>query len=165
MLLFFVIACGGPGPGKMPDCETVYQTAAEETPGETEAGFEYCAEDGDGLGAFNRTGDATCDDAGFCSTNADCADNEVCLCSTGVATDDGWRNVTVLSQCIAAYCQTDADCDGYACGLSFDLCGNPQALACRTAQDACVTDADCAEGSYCFFGGSRWACEQAQDCR
>lgn len=163
-MLLFLLACGGPGPGKMPDCQTVYQTASAETPGDAEAGYEYCAEDDDGLGAFNRTGSVTCEADGLCSTDADCEDGEVCLCGTGVAYDGGWRNVTVLSQCIAAYCETSDDCDGQACGLSFDLCGNPQALACRTSTDQCVTDADCGDGSYCFFGGERWACQAAEEC-
>jgi hypothetical protein len=160
--LLFACAGGGPKGEAGLDCETVYQTVDSETPGDTPAGYEYCAEDDDGLGAFNRVSAEECTDGGgFCATDADCDSDEVCLCGGGVAVNDGegWRGLTVLSQCVGASCTGPDDCDGYGCGLTFDASGGALALFCRTPQDTCRTDADCSVTDYCFYTGEKWACE------
>src|SRR5690606_18379163 len=55
-----------------------------------------------------------------------------------------------------------AECPLGTCGVSVynNGCGDALALACRTAGDACSSDADCQPGDHCVFDGTngRWSC-------
>jgi hypothetical protein len=162
-MLWLFLACTGGAP---PECEVVYQTVADETPGDAPSGFEYCAEEDDGRGTFNRVSTETCEEGGFCTTDEDCRTGEACLCGGGVAVDGGesWRSMTALSQCVVAACASPDDCGGLDCSLTFDVCGSAQALFCHTKQDACQTDADCGGNQFCFYNGTKWACQERGEC-
>jgi hypothetical protein len=83
---------------------------------------------------------------------------EVCLCSA--AYDDGDEGGDYLSyndsQCVRAECETDADCNGFECGVSQGLC-QVDGLFCHTAEDECHGPEDC-ENDGCAFTGTRWEC-------
>jgi hypothetical protein len=67
-----------------------------------------------------------------CRTDADCGTGEICGCGDPIG------------QCVpTANCTIDADCGaGFLCITSGDgFCG--ETFACQTAQDTCLTDADC----------------------
>ncbi|WP_044989886.1 hypothetical protein [Sorangium cellulosum] len=75
-----------------------------------------------------------------CETDAECGASEVCVCKgTGALREEH-------SVCAKALCAVDADCPGSTCGLSayFNGCWEQVTLACRTKDDACQSDADCA---------------------
>jgi len=76
-----------------------------------------------------------------CETDADCGDNQACLC------------LGVFSECIAADCRTDADCgEGSACTLdeSDPSCGPSQGrMTCTTTEDSCTSAAGCGVSDLC----------------
>ncbi|AUX27705.1 uncharacterized protein SOCEGT47_083030 [Sorangium cellulosum] len=98
-----------------------------------------------------------------CEDDADCGPSEACVCKgTGALREPH-------SVCAKARCAVDADCPGGTCGLSayFNGCGEQVTLACRTPNDACRSDADCAgserPASACVAleasdGSARWQC-------
>jgi hypothetical protein len=110
--------------------------------------YPQCVQDSGQLGEFCR-----CDYG--CQTDADCQPDQVCVCSG--AFSDGSR-----SRCVSARCRVDADCESNTCGLSsyFDGCQRREVLACRSAGDACRTDADCDDGRTCAYDphDDRWDC-------
>lgn len=74
-----------------------------------------------------------------CASDDDCGVGEVCVCK-------GAGNLSERhSVCAPAECRTDADCPEGPCGLStyHDGCSEHVALACRTKDDVCHSDAEC----------------------
>lgn len=70
-----------------------------------------------------------------CTSNADCAEDQRCGCST----------------CVEAFCSADADCDsGESCVLAL-RCGVAQGYYCTTPQDECTAG----EGE-CIYLEDRW---------
>ena len=80
----------------------------------------------------------SCDCTAVCSTDQDCGAGKVCL---SPAVSPGLEKAT----CVSAACGGNDDCESGECGLAVwsDDCGWNHDLACRTADDACRTDADC----------------------
>ncbi|XXX76990.1 ferritin-like domain-containing protein [Sorangium sp. So ce134] len=94
------------------------------------------------VSAFGQIG-AYCGCEYACETDAECGASEVCVCKgTGALREEH-------SVCAKALCAVDADCPGSTCGLSayFNGCWELVTLACRTKDDACRSDADCASAT------------------
>lgn len=89
-----------------------------------------------------------------CAGDADCGPDEACLC----AETQDW-----ITLCLPASCRTDADCDGFECGVSRDCCGIRR-LMCRTGDDACHGDAQCEEYYECQAIEDAWVCVESCDC-
>lgn len=158
-MILLAWACATPNP----TCEPLLQTTSTEEIGTDASGYDYCYGADQARGSFDRVSDVTCTGRiGDCSSDADCTDEQTCVCGAAVTTDGGARDTTVLSQCIADGCSED--CDGYACGLVLDVCGDPAGHYCRTGGDRCRLDSDCAEGSYCGHDGHTWNCVEASEC-
>jgi hypothetical protein len=87
-----------------------------------------------------------------CSTDADCEADWACYC-------DG-----PLSRCIPAECHVDSDCaDGALCrlGETVTACGGiTRRLACTSAADTCLVDAECEMCTQCLPFGEvgEWVC-------
>ncbi|MCB9741495.1 MAG: ferritin-like domain-containing protein [Alphaproteobacteria bacterium] len=97
-----------------------------------------------------------------CETDADCGEGRICL-PHGVV--DTWTSYSV---CIPAECETNADCDSGECALTAfnDGCGPAPQLTCRTPDDACRVDADCASvnnGECAPDYEGNWAC-RVEEC-
>ena len=97
-----------------------------------------------------------------CFADTDCAARAVCICSA----PDGTGN-----RCAAPGCQVDADCPGSWCSPTFGPCGlygGILSYSCHSAQDECVDDTDCSDGSagvaYCTYDPqvTHWICSSAQ---
>jgi len=73
-----------------------------------------------------------------CTTDADCGDGHLCTCGA------------LIGECIPSDCTTDADCGGLLCAsyIQYRGCDFP-AFGCQTPEDECITDRDCADGTYC----------------
>ncbi|MEM6989196.1 MAG: ferritin-like domain-containing protein [Myxococcota bacterium] len=88
---------------------------------------------------FGMLAECGCDYA--CETDADCGDDQACLCN-------GSR-----SQCVPADCRVDADCgEGSACTLETadSSCGVTDVrMTCTTPADACVSTGGCDFGEEC----------------
>jgi hypothetical protein len=145
------VGSGGEG-GAMPLADgTVECIGNHEACDRFERGF--CAVDD--LGAAGATG--VCESG--CVSDEDCATDELCLCRDASPTG---------GQCVAADCRTDADCNGYPCAPYSHGCGG--GYACKTPEDACVTDADCEPGDGCFPQGAfdvergPWQCQGRSVC-
>lgn len=102
-----------------------------------------------------------------CRIDADCAENEICVCGP----DHG--------VCSRARCVTDADCEpGALCvGLAmapgsgcFPSGFQPHEFACRRPEDECFRNADCGAGGsgdeemYCSLGENGRVCEPVPVC-
>jgi hypothetical protein len=150
----------------------------------TPSGMEWCA---DGsyhrveavacIGGWERIPGCTCDGQGVdeagtgcfdsqcyriqgCTTNDDCSVGEVCLCSAGRG-DSGYNG----NACVSADCETDADCNGYECGVTDGGHCSPFMLRCHTAEDECHGNKDCpSDRHWCEFTGTRWECVESDDC-
>ena len=95
-----------------------------------------------------------------CASDADCDSGEACLPAVASLTSADHNT------CVQASCSTDADCgtDG-ACGVSayHDGCSWDRQLTCRTSEDACRANSDCAgNGDYCSV--ATWAESEAWTC-
>lgn len=93
-----------------------------------------------------------------CASDADCAADEACL-----RPEHGLDAGIPMPQCVPAACRTNADCPSGECGVSVvpDSVTQQLQLACRTAEDLCRVDADCADhptGDICSWSGARWEC-------
>jgi hypothetical protein len=65
---------------------------------------------------------------------------------------------------VPADCETDADCNGYECGVSGGHCSQFM-LRCHTAEDECHGNAQCPpDRDWCAFTGSRWECIAPDTC-
>ncbi|WP_437813236.1 ferritin-like domain-containing protein [Sorangium sp. So ce1078] len=114
------------------------------------------------VSAFGQIG-AYCGCEYACESDAECGASEVCVCKgTGALREEH-------SVCAKARCAVDADCPDSTCGLSayFNGCWEQVTLACRTKEDACRSDADCAPdtnpGAACVAAdiegeSARWQC-------
>lgn len=81
-----------------------------------------------------------------CSTDADCAEGQRCLCGDPVG------------QCVPADCGTSAECgDGLECVTPVGSCVSSR-LACQTRGDECSSAADCQPGMICVPGSSGFIC-------
>jgi hypothetical protein len=99
----------------------------------------------DQLMVFNEcTADSDCTSSlyGFCADGAckygcrvddDCANGQACFCGE------------VIGSCITASCRSDADCPAEFPCTGYQAVGfaTPDALACQSPSDACLTDAQC----------------------
>jgi hypothetical protein len=93
-----------------------------------------------------------------CFTDGDCADDELCDCAGG---QNG------AHRCLPAECRVDADCpDGAWCSPSRSvMCANlggPVGYYCRTPDDTCTSDEECAVA--CAFDPeqSSWHCTDSR---
>ncbi|MFO0592301.1 MAG: ferritin-like domain-containing protein [Polyangiaceae bacterium] len=78
-----------------------------------------------------------------CQTDEDCGKGYICACAGTAYPDD--------ATCVQADCATPSDCASGECGFSnyYNGCYQEQAIACRTASDACRSVADCAGAQAC----------------
>ena len=82
----------------------------------------------------------------------------------GLLGGGGFLAMTAFSQCVAATCETADHCDGEACGVAFDVCGDPVGHYCRAPADVCAADADCAANERCSHNGLEWQCVEQASC-
>lgn len=105
-----------------------------------------------------------------CTSDADCAADEACLCASGILTGGGsFLYGATRRECVPATCRSSDDCGGEACGVAKDGCNWVGAgLFCRTEHDACRVDEDCPDdgNQYCSYDTSagHWACFEAAIC-
>ncbi|MCA9547603.1 MAG: hypothetical protein KC613_24540, partial [Myxococcales bacterium] len=89
-----------------------------------------------------------------CEADADCGDGQICLCDAAEG-----------SRCVRATCATNAECGPGECGLSAfdDGCGVNYSLACRTGDDTCRSNTECAQGNFeaCtpHYQTGVWSCQ------
>lgn len=97
----------------------------------------------------------------FCQTDADCGDDEACICRVSLPNSPfgGRWTLSLTSVCQRAACRTGDDCGGFACGMAASDCGGGP-LACRTADDDCRQNSDCGDRAWCVYDPdeSRWRC-------
>jgi hypothetical protein len=94
-----------------------------------------------------------------CASDSDCEKNEACVCK-GVGRVGQGHSV-----CAKAVCSTDKDCESKQCGLSIyhNGCSGVASLVCRTKNDMCKSDGDCASrGGQCAVArpepDAKWQC-------
>lgn len=94
-----------------------------------------------------------------CASDSDCGANEACVCKGAGRVGQGH------SVCAKAACSTDKDCDSKQCGLSVynNGCSAVVSLVCRTKDDTCKSDSDCASrGGQCavarLASDAKWQC-------
>lgn len=100
-----------------------------------------------------------------CSSDEDCKVGSACQCDLRSADELSlvpWHWYT-FNWCVPANCRTDADCGETRCGVSRGGCRMFEGLFCRTSEDECASDLDCAdheEGGRCAYSPEleRWAC-------
>lgn len=88
---------------------------------------EECTEPNTYCGSFDEFGGFFCSCIPGCTTDAECATGEICVCGDPVG------------RCVSSTCESDDDCDGALLCTSYDTqpsCG-PIAFACQTPQDTC----------------------------
>lgn len=98
-----------------------------------------------------------------CSRDSDCGDGQICL-PPGVDPTGPEYGI-----CITATCTTNDDCGSGECSFTSwnDGCGFIRTLACRTPEDACRLNDDCADGTYqdtCAFDRQGVMACVGQDC-
>lgn len=94
-----------------------------------------------------------------CKVDADCNDNEVCLCPTEIGED---------AKCVRASCSTLEQCDNGLCGAAKAMspCGETIQFACSDSTNVCRVDADCDVGECegnsvrkdCQIERGEWVC-------
>ena len=94
-------------------------------------------------GVFSTDGEPWCVCQYGCASDADCADDEACLCGRDSATFDtpGALRTGPISRCVPAECRTGADCASGECGV-FEFHGQVE-FACRRPNDGCRSREDC----------------------
>jgi hypothetical protein len=116
--------------------------------------------DGD---ACHSVGDEDCRCVTPCTTDADCAADEACLCG-----NSQWD--TAFTYCVRGGCRTDADCAPFECAVHKEACASFPTLQCRAAVDGCRSDADCVEeqddecGYYTAGDLLGWQCQAIGGC-
>lgn len=123
-----------------------------------------CRVDADCGGGNNRCiyyiGECLCQT--FCETDSDCGEGEACICRGVVPSTrpGGAQTLSGWSACRATECWSDMDCDGFGCGMRINDCGPAEGFACRTPDDTCHTDSECARGESCIYAREegRWIC-------
>ncbi len=111
-------------------------------------------------------GPTTCECVYGCSVDADCAPGFLCVCGADRRRSD--------AACVRATCASGADCDSGVCAVSIydDDCDGDHRVTCKTADDECSSNDDCApigrEESHCVYReekgkNPRWAC-RAREC-
>ncbi|MFO0614524.1 MAG: ferritin-like domain-containing protein [Polyangiaceae bacterium] len=92
-----------------------------------------------------------------CATDKECGGSGACACADIV-------NGLGYSQCVPNDCLSNADCPSGECGLSSynDGCSEVVLVACRTPQDVCRVDGQCATGECApaYIGGQPYNCQQ-----
>ncbi len=107
----------------------------------SETGFVDCSG-----GFIHRPEVGVCAAGGDCTTDADCATGEICLCQPAGG------------NCIPSTCETDADCgDNLLCSSYTEGCGSI-AFGCQAPEDECAADADCEAWELCSLGADRRIC-------
>ena len=125
-----------------------------------EGAFGVCAYD-PGLPANDPSYDpelaeTSCGCRYSCSVDADC-DGGACLPAEVLGPNAN------LPTCRTGGCVTDADCASGECGFAMvdDGCGPIPRLACRSADDACRSDADCGDQQSCApTAVGTWICSE-----
>ena len=143
-------------------CELGPNPAGDCTP---EIGSGACVNDADCTEAPN----GLCNVRGFkapgcgcdyaCTSDADCDEGQLCFC-------DG-----IASRCVAAECETDAECAGYTCqlGSNPNVCSaDALYFACGSPADACNSGGvgcNAAECEWCSWSADdcAWACRYDED--
>ena len=94
-----------------------------------------------------------------CTSDADCASDEACLCK---------QAGSFVTHCVPVECRIDADCGSFECGVSRGGCtGGANRLVCRTADDDCHGYEQCGvNGVYCGYSDAslHWECFYIPDC-
>lgn len=94
-----------------------------------------------------------------CQSDADCAEEEVCVCAT---------EVQRASRCVPAFCKGAEDCESGECGaVGSDCQSDILGFACRTAQDECQSDEECGGiTNRCTYDYRRdlWTCSGPSAC-
>ncbi len=93
-----------------------------------------------------------------CTTDDDCAADEMCLCETGA--------LSPFSRCMDTTCRSTDDCPSGACALARDLCFDADSFECRRPGDPCTSNTDCGAPLFCGFdrGAGGWYCEDQAEC-
>ncbi len=85
-----------------------------------------------------------------CRTDAECGPDRSCVCGE------------YQSTCKVAGCASDADCGGFLCAVELVVdgrgCATIQVLQCLTAEDTCITNADCEVGTMCVRSNGHLSC-------
>ncbi|MFV8752785.1 hypothetical protein ACNOYE_19750 [Nannocystaceae bacterium ST9] len=128
-------------------------------------GCDACEPDEQCLDWYGGSGFCFC--GHNCTGDADCGNNEICACRSGVV----GHQLVSRNTCLPADCAGQTDCPALAdepiprCRLGVDLCGSPESVHCRTATDDCTFDEDCAN-QWCRYdpGDERWSCDEPAIC-
>jgi hypothetical protein len=99
-----------------------------------------------------------------CRSSAECGNGSACVCrSLDRSAMNAYQN---FSRCLPATCRGQADCTEGTCGVSRNLCLEPDGLYCHTPKDECQTSADCGEGKVCGYDTAqqRFACRPWGPC-
>lgn len=101
---------------------------------------------------FSGFGSDSCACNYACTSDADCEDGYICDC--GALSGDASK-----SRCVPAECDSRDSCDGFGC-VVFDAmpyCGDTK-ISCQTAEDTCVSDADCGPSEFCIKQDGVFTC-------
>jgi hypothetical protein len=100
-----------------------------------------------------------------CLTDSDCPSGQACGCAGQFG-----GNAIHTNACVPAQCRVNSDCDRSVgiCSPTKGYCGNLLGYYCHTAEDSCITDADCCDQSIpsCQYQPSlgHFACQAAIGC-
>jgi hypothetical protein len=100
-----------------------------------------------------------------CASDADCADDQLCLCGLSGVGGGGIAGMGGIQRCIPATCRSDADCGEYRCGLGLSGCHGFERADCHTANDECEGSEQC-DNRRCAYSSSEgaWVCDSWADC-
>jgi len=126
-------------------CEASFEELCATDADCTDGSNGYCSlEYGQVDGCYCRYG---------CETDSDCGVGQLCMCGELAGT------------CVAAECQSDADCEGAALCIYTEVgepgCGG-MIWACQTADDTCLSSADCGNNICTYIDGVHQC--KAQSC-
>lgn len=91
-----------------------------------------------------------------CTSDSDCGSDQFCMPPEVQPAFVG----KTFAQCHYATCVTDADCPSGECTIARTqtACGDTYSLACRSADDACRTEAECEGNDLCFLQSGAFEC-------